>query len=120
MEWLNQFYDNSIAVPLTLLILALISLLSWRRRGRQALLALTLFLYARYLLWRGVYTLNTEDWTGTVISGTLLLAEIYGLVQFMFFTVQAWSPTRREPKPAVLSCKAARMPATRVIFLLQG
>jgi hypothetical protein len=51
MTWLNHFYDSSVAIPLSLVVLAAISLLSWKKRGHQVILALTLFLYARYLLW---------------------------------------------------------------------
>jgi len=101
MSWIDQFYDNSVAGPISLLALGVISVLSWRRKGRQAMLALTLFLYARYLMWRGLYTLNTDDWTAILICWTLLLAEIYGLGHFLFFTIQAWNPTRRKPQPIV-------------------
>ena len=54
MNWLDQIYDTSVAIPVSLAVLAAISLLSWRKKGRQIILALTLFLYVRYLLWRGV------------------------------------------------------------------
>jgi hypothetical protein len=100
MTWLGSFYSSSVAIPLSLLILAAISLLSWKRRGRQITLALTLFLYARYLLWRGLYTLNTEDWASLLISWMVLLAEAYGLVQFIFFTFPAWAPLQHEPPPS--------------------
>jgi cellulose synthase (UDP-forming) len=99
MMWLHHFYSSSVAIPLSLIILAVISLLSWRKRGRQVILALTLFLYVRYLMWRGLYTLNTIDWPGLVISGTVLLAEAYGLFQLVFFTFQAWRPLERESPP---------------------
>ena len=96
MHWLEQVYGSSLAVPISLAILATISLLSWRKKGRQIILALTLLLYVRYLVWRGLYTLNTEDWTGLMISSLVLLAEVYGLVQLMFFTFQAWRPLERQ------------------------
>jgi cellulose synthase (UDP-forming) len=99
MTWLNHFYSSPVAIPLSLMILAAISVLSWRKRGRQVILALTLFLYARYLLWRGIYTLNTADWPSLLISWTVLLAEAYGLFQLMFFTFQAWNPLERESPP---------------------
>lgn len=99
MTWLNHFYASSVAIPLSLVILALISVLSWRKRGRQVILALTLFLYVRYLLWRGLYTLNTADWPSLVVSGTVLLAEAYGLFQLIFFTFQAWKPLERQSPP---------------------
>ena len=62
-------------------------------------MALTLFLYVRYLVWRGLYTLNTDDWAGLMISSMVLLAEVYGLVQLMFFTFQAWRPLERQSPP---------------------
>ena len=99
MNWLEQVYGSSLAIPISLAILATISLLSWRKKGRQIILALTLLLYVRYLVWRGLYTLNTEDWTGLMISSLVLLAEVYGLVQLMFFTFQAWRPLERQSPP---------------------
>ncbi|HEU4503992.1 MAG TPA: hypothetical protein VFR79_04130, partial [Nitrospira sp.] len=99
MNWLDQAYDTSVAIPVSLAVLAAISLLSWRKRGRQIILALTLFLYVRYLVWRGVYTLNIDDWAGLGISSLVLLAEAYGLVQLMFFTFQAWRPQERQSPP---------------------
>jgi cellulose synthase (UDP-forming) len=99
MTWLNHFYSSSVAIPLSLIILAVISVLSWRKRGHQIILALTLFLYARYLLWRGLYTLNTGDWPSLLISWTVLLAEAYGFGQLMFFSFQAWNPLKRESPP---------------------
>lgn len=75
------------------------SVLSWRKQGRQIIMALTLFLYARYLVWRGLYTLNTDDWPGLLISWTVLLAEVYGFGQLMFFSFQAWNPLTRKAPP---------------------
>ena len=43
MAWLNEFYSAPVAVPLSLACLAIVSLLSWRKQGRQVILALTLF-----------------------------------------------------------------------------
>ena len=99
MAWLNEFYSAPVAVPLSLACLAIVSLLSWRKQGRQVILALTLFLYVRYLVWRGIYTLNTADWSGLCISSLVLLAEAYGLVQLIFFTFQAWKPFERTSPP---------------------
>lgn len=84
---------------MTLVALATICLLSWRKQGRQIILAVTLLLYVRYLLWRGVYTLNTEDWAALTVSAIVYLAEAYGLVQLMFFTFQAWKPIERQSPP---------------------
>ncbi|HEY7532942.1 MAG TPA: glycosyltransferase [Nitrospiraceae bacterium] len=99
MNWLDHAYDTSVAIPVSLGVLAAIGLLSWRKKGRQIILALTLFLYTRYLLWRGVYTLNVDDWAGLLVSSLVLLAEAYGFVQLMFFTFQAWRPLERQSPP---------------------
>ena len=99
MTWFNHFYSSSVAVPLSLVVLTAISLLSWKRRGRQIILALTLFLYARYLLWRGLYTLNTGDWESLLVSWTVYTAEAYAFVQILLFAYHAWSPLERQPVP---------------------
>ena len=97
--WLDDFYSSSIAIPLSLVVLAAISLLSWKKRGHQIILALTLFLYARYLLWRGLYTLNTDDWACLLVSWTVYTAEAYAFVQIVLFAYHAWSPLERETVP---------------------
>ncbi|HEY5627075.1 MAG TPA: glycosyltransferase [Nitrospira sp.] len=99
MTWLNQFYSSSVAIPLSLVVLAAISLLSWKKRGRQLILALTIFLYARYLLWRGLYTLNAGDWTSLGVSLAVYTAEAYAFVQILLFAYHAWSPLERQPVP---------------------
>ena len=99
MTLLNHFYSTSVAVPLSLLALAAIALLSWRKKGHQIILALTLFLYARYLLWRGLYTLNTGDWESLLVSWTVYTAEAYAFVQIVLFAYHAWSPLERQPVP---------------------
>jgi cellulose synthase (UDP-forming) len=97
MSWLDSFYSPSVAIPFSLILVALISLLSWRKKGQQILLALTLLLYARYLLWRGVYTLNTGDWASLLVSLTVYTAELYAFVQVALFAYHAWSPLDRKP-----------------------
>jgi cellulose synthase (UDP-forming) len=99
MTLFHHFYSTSVAVPLSLVVLAVISLLSWKKRGHQVILALTLFLYARYLLWRGLYTLNTGDWTSLLVSWTVYTAEAYAFVQILLFAYHAWSPLERQPVP---------------------
>jgi cellulose synthase (UDP-forming) len=99
MTWLDHFYSSSVAIPLSLSILAVIGLLSWRERGRQVILALTVFLFARYLLWRGLYTLNTSDWASLLLSWTVYTAEAYAFVQILLFAYHAWSPLERQPIP---------------------
>ncbi|MEP6960311.1 MAG: glycosyltransferase, partial [Nitrospirota bacterium] len=99
MTWLNHFYSDSVAVPLSLVLLAAIGLFSWKKKWHQVILVLTLFLYARYLLWRGLYTLNTDDWASLVVSWTVYTAEAYAFVQILLFAYHAWSPLERQPVP---------------------
>jgi cellulose synthase (UDP-forming) len=99
MTLFTHFYSTSVAVPLSLVVLAVISLLSWKKRGHQVILTLTLFLYARYLLWRGLYTLNTDDWASLLVSWTVYTAEAYAFVQILLFAYHAWSPLERQPVP---------------------
>lgn len=99
MNWLNHFYSSSVAVPLSLGLLAAVCLLSWKKTGRQVILALTLFLYARYLLWRGVYTLNTGDWVSWALSWSVYTAEAFAFVQVALLAYHAWSPLERQPVP---------------------
>jgi cellulose synthase (UDP-forming) len=97
MNWMNDFYESSVAIPLSVIVLAVISLLSWRKRGRQLILVLTLFLYTRYLVWRGLYTLNTGDWPSLLVSWTVYSAEVYAFIQVLLFAFHAWSPLERRP-----------------------
>lgn len=99
MNWMHDFYDSSVAIPLSLIVLAAISLLSWRKRGRQIILVLTLFLYTRYLVWRGLYTLNTGDWSSLLVSWTVYTAELYAFIQIVLFAYHAWSPLERKSVP---------------------
>ena len=99
MTWLNYFYNSSVAIPLSLVALAVVSLLSWKKRGHQIILVLTLFLYARYLVWRGLYTMNTSDWASLLMSWTVYTAEAYAFVQILLLAYHAWSPLERQPVP---------------------
>lgn len=99
MNWMNSFYDPSVAIPLSLIVLAAISVLSWRKQGRQIILVSTLFLYTRYLVWRGLYTFNSGDWLSLLVSGVIYAAEIYAFIQVVLFAYHAWSPLDRRPVP---------------------
>ena len=91
MTWLDHFYSSSVAIPLSLLVLAIIGLLSWRKKWHQVILVLTIFLYVRYLLWRGLYTLNTGDWTSFLVSWMVYTAEFYAFVQILLFAYLEWN-----------------------------
>ena len=73
-----------------LVLLLGIGVLSWQRRAQQAILCGTLILYSQYMVWRGLYTLNTDTWEEALISWTVYLAEAYGFVQLSLFVFQVW------------------------------
>jgi cellulose synthase (UDP-forming) len=99
MESLDQFYSSTVSLSICLGLLLIIALLSNSVRFRRVVLALSVLLYIRYMIWRGVYTLPTETLAMVVVGWTVYLAEIYGLFQYGFFAIQAWSPTNRTPAP---------------------
>jgi cellulose synthase (UDP-forming) len=109
-HWLDLFYSDSISLALSFGMVAIIGWLSWIGKGRKVILSLTLVLYARYMLWRGLYTLNTEDSASTIVSWVVYSAEAYGLLQFIFFLYQAWAPQDR-------TCTQTRHRPTVDIFI---
>ena len=99
MTFIDTLFETPIAAGLSAVVLFAIGLLVKQNRGRRWVLSLSLLLYLRYMVWRALYTLPTEDLASMVIGGTVYLAELYGLCQFFFFTYQSWSPTDRQPAP---------------------
>ncbi|HEV2172134.1 MAG TPA: hypothetical protein VGR71_01130, partial [Nitrospira sp.] len=99
MTYVNTFFSTPFALGISGLLLFAIGLLLKQDRGRRWVLALSLFLYARYMLWRILYTIPTDDLVTLLIGSIVYLAELYGLCQFCFFTYQSWSPTDRRPAP---------------------
>ncbi len=96
---MDSFFSTPIAFGISGLVLAMIGLLLTRPRQQRWVLALSLFLYLRYLVWRLLYTIPTDDLASLTVGGTVYLAELYGLCQFAFFTYQSWSPLERQPVP---------------------
>lgn len=99
MTVLNTFFSTPIAFGISGLALFVIGLLIKQNRGRKLMLTLSLFLYVRYMLWRLLYTIPTDDVATMALGSVVYLAELYGLCQFCFFTYQSWSPTERTPAP---------------------
>jgi cellulose synthase (UDP-forming) len=89
-------FDPSFALPLSLGII-LAGFLLRSRRARTGLLFLAFLVQVRYLLWRGLFTLDTATSVGIAVTGTLFIAELYGLLQNLFFYYQARSSHRRTP-----------------------
>ena len=91
------------------LLLMGIGILSWQRRAQQAVICGTVLLYAQYMVWRGLFTLNTGTWDATLVSSIIYLAEAYGFVQVSLFAFQVWRtqewqspPIRVYPKVDIL------------------
>lgn len=99
MTLIDEFFSTPIAAGVSGLVLFVIGLLLKKDQGRRWILALSLFLYVRYMVWRALYTLPIEDMSSMIMGGIVYLAELYGLCQFCFFTYQSWSPTDRQPAP---------------------
>jgi cellulose synthase (UDP-forming) len=99
MTVLNTFFSTPIAFGISGLALFVIGLLIKQNRGRKLMLTLSLFLYARYMVWRLLYTIPTDDLASMALGSVVYLAELYGLCQFCFFAYQSWSPTERTPAP---------------------
>lgn len=99
MTLIDNFFDTPIAAGISALALLAIGLLLKKDQGRRWVLSLSLLLYIRYMVWRALYTIPTDDVSSLVVGWTVYLAELYGLCQFCFFTYQSWSPTDRQPAP---------------------
>lgn len=61
MTILNAFFSTPIGFGISGLALFVIGLLIKQNRARRLMLTLSLFLYARYMLWRLLYTIPTDD-----------------------------------------------------------
>lgn len=86
------------------IVLVIVAIYSTKKRThlfqmKWAIVALGLILGLRYLYWRGLYTLNTEDTLSTSISWILYFAEIYGFLALVLFYVQVAKPTSRSAVP---------------------
>lgn len=97
MTFLDTFFGTPVAFGISGLALFVIGLLIKQNHGRRWVLTLSLFLYARYMLWRLLYTIPTDDAASMTVGWITYLAELYGLCQFCFFSYQSWSPTERQP-----------------------
>lgn len=81
------------------LLLASMLLLARSPRLKIFVILINVAVTANYLLWRGLFTLNTVDRTGLAISITLLFAEIYGAAQNFLFHYQSYRPTNPKMPP---------------------
>ena len=96
---LDYFFSTPMAAGVSAVVLLLIGLLMRADRNRRWVLLLSLFLYIRYMVWRALYTIPTDDLNSMAIGGIVYLAELYGFIQFCFFAFQSSSLTDRQPAP---------------------
>ena len=82
------------SLPWTELMIAVILFLLGRRSlvARRAFLVVAFFGLIRYIVWRATNTLNASEAMGPIISGSLWLAELYGLVTHLLLWVQVGTP----------------------------
>ncbi|MFO0705872.1 MAG: glycosyltransferase [Nitrospira sp.] len=99
MAWVDHFYSFPATVAICGGALLTMAVLSGRLESRRLVLGISMILYFRYMVWRGAYTLPTDTLASILVGGTIYAAEIYGLLQYGFFTFQAWSPTERTSPP---------------------
>jgi cellulose synthase (UDP-forming) len=88
---------DTFAQSILSLLLVLLGLLLWTVNARYAMILLCAFLQVRYLLWRGVYTLDTITLVGLTVTVILFVAELYGLIQNLLFYYQIKKPIHRVP-----------------------
>jgi cellulose synthase (UDP-forming) len=86
-----------LSVAVSILTLGVIGLFCWKGIGRQVIVVLTVLLYARYIVWRGAYTINTEDLSSLLLGWSVYLAELYAFVQILLLAYHTWNPLERTP-----------------------
>ena len=67
--------------------------------GKWILIALSVLMSLRYLVWRALHTLNYASDLHLAISLVLLCAEIYGFVSVLLFFLQVLAPKPVAPQP---------------------
>lgn len=98
--------DNVLTGPagivVSALALAIVAFAGWKHTGRRLIIGVTLLLYARYMIWRGLYTLNTGSWIEAILSASVYLAEAYGVVQLALFAYQVWNKGNAASTPVTV------------------
>lgn len=86
-------WGGLLSVFVTAAILWTIGICYWQQQARRLILTLTLLLYARYMVWRLMYTINTDDWGTLVLGWTVYGAEVYAFIQVLLFVTYGihWS-----------------------------
>ncbi|MDP6762511.1 MAG: glycosyltransferase [Planctomycetota bacterium] len=69
------------------------------KKLRQGLMVTCSLICTFYIVYRGLYTLNTGSWYATGASWLLYLAEIWGCVSLVLFFMQVWDPEEPPEQP---------------------
>lgn len=94
-----SFFDPQLQLIASFLIVG-VGLFLRMKNLRLLLLLLSMLVQVRYLLWRGLNTLDTFTALGFAATMSLYFAECYGLLQNLFFSYQSAYPLQRvSPKP---------------------
>jgi cellulose synthase (UDP-forming) len=94
-----SYFQHAFPAPVIAVILASMLLLSKSPRFKYPVIALSLVISARYIMWRGLFSLNPADYFAIAISLTLLLSEFYGFLQNILFYYQSARATERVSPP---------------------
>jgi tetratricopeptide (TPR) repeat protein/cellulose synthase/poly-beta-1,6-N-acetylglucosamine synthase-like glycosyltransferase len=70
-------------------------------RFRQAVILATTAVCSYYLIYRGLYTLNTTTWPAAILSICLYCAEAFGVVSVFLFFVQVWEVSEPPQQPVL-------------------
>ena len=87
-------------IAISIILVASVIIASRFPRLKIAVLILSGIISLRYILWRGIYTLNRQDRIGLAISLAVFVAEAYGFIQYVLFHYQSLRPTSPVP-PAI-------------------
>ncbi len=104
----------SIHIAISLILIASVIIASRFPRLKMAVLILSGIISIRYILWRGIYTLNIQDRISLSISMIVFLAELYGFVQYILFHYQSLRPTNPVPPEINYS----RAPAVDILITI--
>ncbi|HLF86291.1 MAG TPA: glycosyltransferase, partial [Nitrospiria bacterium] len=83
----------STQILISIVLVASVIIASRFPRLKIAVLILSGIISIRYILWRGIYTLNMQDRISLTISLVVFLAEFYGFIQYILFHYQSGRPT---------------------------
>ena len=79
VRYVDTFYSPVPALVLSTALLAALVLACRWRNGRQLAIAICVFLFARYMVWRALYTLNLGSGAATKVGDIGHAANLVGM-----------------------------------------